>query len=114
MKRYFVNNKNVNLSSQHLTIDGEEFNHAKNVMRHKIGDELICFSGDGVEHICEIVQINKTNIVCLIKSSRASLQTPTQNVTLFQGALKNNNFELVIQKMAELGLSTIVPFESDF
>jgi 16S rRNA (uracil1498-N3)-methyltransferase len=114
MKRYFVDKKNIDEKNNLLIIDGEEFNHAKNVMRQDIGDEIICFTGDGFEYFCQINKNENHSFVCIIKSKQKSLQTPLEDVTLFQGTLKSDNFELIIQKTAELGISTIVPFESRY
>src|SRR5690554_3807123 len=114
MKRYFVKESNINQSKKKLFIVDEEFNHAKNVIRQKIGDKIICFSGDGNEYFCKVKEIKNNQMHCIIEKQQISAKTPLQNLTLFQGSLKNNNFELVIQKAAEIGLKAIIPFESSY
>ena len=39
---------------------------------------------------------------------------PKANIVLFQGLPKGDKLELIIQKLNELGISKIIPFDSDF
>ena len=49
-------------------IEGNEFNHIKKVLRLRAGDEIIVCFNDGVDNLCEIVEICDKNIKVKINS----------------------------------------------
>ncbi len=93
---------------------GEEFFHLKNVLRLKEGDKVACFCGDGKDYLCEIESFEKERAVLVVQEILQEETTPQVEVTVFQGTLKLDKFELVLQKLAELGIKKVVPFESSF
>ena len=112
MRRFFVDKKNI--KEHTIEIRGNEWNHLFHVLRQKENDRMICFCGDGNDYHCIIEKILDDVAICKIEKVEPSNKTPHHNVTLFQGALKLDKFEFLIQKMSELGLKEIVPFESAF
>ena len=109
MRRYFISNKP---ESNKIELTGEEHSHLAFVLRSKVGEEIIVCSGDGIEYVCEIKAITKTNTICEVKLTRKSQTETTCSVTLFQALIKPDNFELAVQKTTELGVKEIVPFTS--
>jgi 16S rRNA (uracil1498-N3)-methyltransferase len=111
MKRFFVEQQKITDTTVEIT--GKEFLHLKQVLRQKEGDQIVCFCGNGTDYFCTISKILPTKAICHIDRVEQNNATAL-NITLFQGTLKLDKFEFVIQKMTELGISAIVPFESAF
>ena len=111
-KRFFVNKED--LYGNKITIKGEEFMHLYKVMRMRVGDIIECFYDGSEIYSCEISKIEKTFAEVTIVDSFACVANPTKNVVLFQALPKLDKLELVTQKVCELGVSKIVPFESRF
>lgn len=80
------------------------------VLRYKAGDTLILF-GDGREHVCELVSIDKRSAV-LHEQSVAPSISPKKKLTLAWSLLRRSNNELVVQKATELGVSELQPIEA--
>lgn len=109
MKRFFAQR---NEDESKLNVEDEELLHLKNVMRLKENDKIICFLDDGYDYLCEIEQLQTQKAICKILSKQKN--TLRHKVTLFLASLKGDKNELVIQKMAELGLYKVCFFESEF
>lgn len=108
MKKFFGKLENNN-----IIIDGEDLGHLA-VLRCDKDEEILCFCGDEYEYRCKIQEITKKYAICLILDKKLCKKNPTKNIVLFQGLPKLDKLELITQKLTELGISRIVPFESDF
>ena len=98
------------LSKKELEIkDTEIINQMKNVLRLKIGEIVELCDGKNISAIAEIVKIEKNSINVSIKEIAKNKNKANNNVTLFCAILKKENFELVVQKTTECGVSKIVP-----
>ncbi len=112
MKTFFIESKNFN--NNQVFVDGEEHNHLKNVLRLKPGDNVKVVCGDKFDYFCTIDQINKNNSVLIIDSKQVNTANPKANLTAYVALIKNDKMSLIIQKLTELGVSNIVPFESRY
>lgn len=102
MQQYFVTKENGK-----FILKPEDLYHLTVVMRAKDGSEICClylkkaylctFKGNQKEY--EITEI------CELKQD-SELPIP---VTLYQALIRNENFDLVIQKATELGVYSIIP-----
>ncbi len=108
-RRFFVDK-----IAETVTIDGEEFRHAVNVLRLKEGDEIIILDNSGYEYLCQVEKINKKDLTAKVKEKFLSQNEPKTKVALLTGYLKGDKTELVVQKAVELGLSQITVFNSKF
>ena len=91
-------------------IDGTDFNHIKNVLRMRVGDELLV-SSLGKSHLCEIESLDAdTATVKITQENYQSTELPVE-IILYQGLPKADKLELIIQKTVELGVTKIVPVE---
>lgn len=97
-----------------VCIEGEEFNHLKNVLRLSVGDEVLISLGDEYEYACEIVKISKGVAFCQINGQRLCEANPKKNIVLFQALPKREKFEMIVQKATEIGISKVVPFASEY
>lgn len=109
MKRFFGTEKNGK-----IYIEGEEFNHLKNVLRMGEGDEILVSLNDDFEYVCEIMKFEKGVAVCKINGKRECVGNPKKNIVIFQAITKGQKFEFIVQKATEIGVSKVVPFVSEF
>lgn len=90
-------------------VDRDLFHQAKNVLRLKAGEEIILANIDGQEATARIVDYGKDLVSVDIQEVRANQNEPACQVTLYCSILKRENFELVVQKAVEVGVSEIQP-----
>ena len=108
-KRFLV--KNI---QEETILSGEEFNHAKNVLRLFEGAEVVLFDGSGQEYSAVITKIGKSEMTLHTVKKGASERDPKANLYLLVGALKGDKTELVLQKATELGVRKIGVFSSKY
>ena len=99
-------------SSGDFTVTDENLlNQWRNVLRMDVGDILVAFDGRGEEAVCILAQLEKKSAVLSVSEYRKGV-VPARNVTLFMALIKRDNFEFVLQKATELGVSRIVPVQT--
>ena len=108
-KRFFVEK-----ISPETILTGEEYSHAKNVLRIEAGEEIVLLDGSGKEYCAIVNEVKKKEIVCRVVSERANDKECKTSVTLLCGALKGDKTELVVQKATELGVKRIGVFSSQY
>ena len=108
-KRFFVDK-----IADEITIEGDEFLHAKNVLRVSVGEEIVLLDGTGKEYCAVINRIDKRALLCRVFSVREGEKECKTDVTLLCGTLKGDKTEFVIQKATELGVREIGIFGSRF
>lgn len=110
MPKFFVTTNQI--EGKKISIQNEDVNHIKNVLRAKIDDTIeICDSITSKNYICKIEQIEDKHIYCHIVEEIESNVEPHIQVSIFQGLPKADKMELVIQKSVELGAYDITPVE---
>ncbi len=110
MPKFFVTNEQVN--QEEIKIIGKDINHIKNVLRKKIGENLIvCNQDTFIDYICEIVEYKENQIKCKIIQKLKTNSESNVEVTIFQGLPKSDKMEFIIQKAVELGTYDITPVE---
>lgn len=107
MNRFF--GKSENIFSDHIIIDGMDVNHIKNVLRMKIGEELMVSGGNNTDYHCQIKEFADEQVILSILSKNQSNSELSARIHLFQGLPKADKMELIIQKCVELGVHEIIP-----
>ena len=97
-----------------LTLSAEETRHARDVLRLQSDDEIFVFDGIGHEFQCSVQTIARTEarIAVMAEVEPARPESPL-DLTLAIAVLKNEKFDLVIQKATELGVKRIVPLDTE-
>lgn len=108
-RRFFAEN-----IGETAVLTGDEFSHAKNVLRLREGDEIVLLDGSGREYDAVICEVAKREMRCNVLRCRPSDKEPGTPVRLLVGALKGDKTELVVQKATELGASEIAVFSSRY
>lgn len=108
MPRFFVE-ESLDPEAKSLTLGGEDFHHIRDVLRMKIGEELIVCDGGSNDLLCQIANFKPDGVELTIISRQANQTEPGYQVTLYQGLAKGDKMEMIIQKAVELGAARIVP-----
>jgi 16S rRNA (uracil1498-N3)-methyltransferase len=97
-----------------VTLSADETRHARDVLRLQSGDEIFVFDGAGREFLCAVQTISrnaaKLGVIAEVEPTRP--ESPL-NLTLAIALLKGEKFDLVIQKTTELGVTRIVPLDTE-
>jgi 16S rRNA (uracil1498-N3)-methyltransferase len=109
MQRYFI--KEEQIEDNLIKIKDSDFHHIKNVMRFKVGTELITTTFKGISFLTEISHFEKNSVFLKIIKELETTNN-TINVTLAQSLIKKDKFELVLQKATELGVKEIIPLQT--
>ena len=106
----------ADMTGDTLIITGADYNHIKNVLRMRPGDELSVSNGtDSREYRYGIEEIREDGIVCRLRFIKeADVELPVR-MTLFQGLPKGEKMEWIVQKCTELGVFSmdvrLLPYE---
>lgn len=82
------------------------------VLRAQPGDEITLLDGLGSASTARITALSKGHSVALILDKQSVQTEPKCALTLYQGTLKADKFEWVLQKGTELGVTHFVPIIS--
>ncbi len=80
----------------------------RDVLKMEIEEEVDLIDGAGVEGRAKIVAL-QPNVEVELTNIQHSQAEPTIKVTLYAAILKRENFEMIVQKATEVGVSEIVP-----
>lgn len=112
MARFFLPARQIH--DNRGTIDGQELEHLRKVLRLKPGDLITVFDDTGWEHEAVIRSLAAAQgEIEILSSSQAQRESPLQ-ITLAAGLTKGDKFDFVVEKATELGAQTIVPFTSAY
>lgn len=107
MHHFFVTKDQI--SKEEIKITGRDVNHIKNVLRMKVGEELLISNGEGEDYCCKISKITDTEILLDILAQEYEGTELKVELYLFQGIPKSDKMEMIIQKAVELGVYQIIP-----
>ena len=110
MHNFFI--KKENFIGDKVKIDGADFNHIKNVLRMKKGEQFLV-SFEGWSSLCELDSFENDFVLAnVIEQGFQDTSLPI-DLYLFQGLPKSDKLELVIQKAVELGAHQIIPVQME-
>ena len=110
MYHFFVEEKQVN--GENAYISGSDVNHIVNVLRMKIGEELLISVKGDWDYLCKIEEIENDRVNLKLLESMEQRELPIK-LTLLQGIPKSDKLEMIIQKAIELGVSNIIPVKTN-
>ena len=110
MKRFFVD------KIEEITcLSGEEFEHAKNVLRIGVGAEVILLDNSGKEYTAVVSAVEKKQMLLNVVRQEIGAREANAETCLLFGYLKNaDKNEFIVQKAVELGVKKIGVFSSQF
>ncbi len=108
MYKFFVTENQI--SNEIINITDDDVNHIKNVLRLEKGEKIeVCNINSSINYLCEIMQINKQNVIIKILDKLESKSEAKVYLHIFQGLPKQEKMETIIQKTTEIGVSEITP-----
>jgi 16S rRNA (uracil1498-N3)-methyltransferase len=111
MRRFYL--PEIDSESGRAALTGTEHHHARNVLRLEMGEEISVLDGRGREFVCRIESMDKKIAdLAIIREIRAAAPESPLDLTLAAVAIPGEKYDLVIQKAAELGVTTFVPLTS--
>lgn len=104
MQQYFINDKIH--KEQEVYFSKEQAHHIKRVLRMKDNGVVKVVDIEGNPFLVELVVMDEVfgKVVEVLKK-----QTPKKRIYLFQGMIKGERWDYVIQKACELGVYQIIP-----
>ncbi len=99
------------LGEEVVTEDVSLIHQWTKVFRYTTGDIVILFNGDGNDYRYSLSAIEKKSCTLQCAGSTPSY-IPSQKITLCLSLIKKDNFELAVQKVTELGVTSVIPILS--
>ena len=101
-----------NICGNDIYIEGQDYNHIKNVLRMRIGEEVsVVTEGEDREYRCGIADYEDGRVHLELRFvTENNVELPCR-IYLFQGLPKSDKMELIIQKAVELGVYEIIPVQ---
>jgi len=110
MRKFYTNQ---NLDNDKIILE-EDYNHIVNVLRKKEGETIVLFNNNGYNYIFKISKINKKNIELKKLEKIENFKENNSKITVFQSNIKNDNLDLIIQKLTELNVDNLTLFNSEY
>lgn len=99
---------NFDLTGKEVEVTGEIAHQMAKVLKLEIGEQVELCDGKGINTQGKIMKLSKNSTI--VEIEKITKESPAQkSVTLFCAVLKKENFELVVQKVTEIGVDKIVP-----
>ena len=106
MKRFYLTEEQI----KNKIIDGDEYNHIKNVMRMRQGDQFIAIGDrEGFDIVFELAELGKSSAKLNFVGKRENKANPTINIMVVQALAKGDKLDTVTEKATELGASSVCP-----
>jgi 16S rRNA (uracil1498-N3)-methyltransferase len=111
MHRFFVPAEWI--EAPKVTILGNTAHQIKNVLRMRPGRKIIVLDDFGQEYTVNLTHVAKSVVVGEITETRVAQGEAELKISLYQGTLKAQKFEWVLQKGTELGVTEFIPVISE-
>lgn len=93
--------------------DDAQIHHMRDVVRLRPGEKVTAVDREGSEYICKVAALRPQVRLEIIKSVTSSNSGKNKASVAIACALpKNSNFDDIVDKLTQLGVDTIIPFES--
>lgn len=109
-RRFYAPPQAFASDTKSATLGADETRHLRDVLRLKSGDEVYIFDGGGREFRGQVQSITResTKVSISEEVGPARPESPL-HLTLAVALLKGEKFDLVVQKMTELGVARVIP-----
>ena len=111
MSRFFIEKDRIKDNTG--IIVGEEVKHITRVLRLGVGDKVVLFDEAGWEYHAKIKEESSRELRVDIFKKFLPQRESTIEIILGQGLPKLPKMDIIVQKGTELGVSEILPFNSD-
>jgi 16S rRNA (uracil1498-N3)-methyltransferase len=112
MRRIFVEPDNLNGDT--LTLEGDAFHHAAQVLRFKVGDEFQIISGQHWLKTVRVETLAKKLLTAKVISTQELPKLKEPKISLAYAMPRLSTFEEVVEKAVELGVHRIQPLFTEY
>jgi 16S rRNA (uracil1498-N3)-methyltransferase len=108
--RFFIDSESYNENSSGALIDDPKVVHQiARVLRLGIGAPVILLNGKGDLFHCRIENQNRDSVALLIERKESQNLKEANELTVAMPLIKPSRFEWALEKLTELGATTIIP-----
>ena len=109
-RRFYAPPNSFAVDRESVRLAADEARHLRDVLRLQVGDQIYVFDGEGKEFECTIEESSRdfAQLRVLAEVQPARSESPL-DLTLAVALLKGDKFDLVVQKITELGVMRILP-----
>lgn len=108
--RFFI--KPEQIKKELVTLSGNQARQIAGVLRLSEGDRIHVLDNQGWGYEVELEMVKSVKVVGRVQKKDREKGEPSVRLTVYQSMLKRDNFEWVLQKGTELGVSKFVPMIS--
>jgi 16S rRNA (uracil1498-N3)-methyltransferase len=105
--RFFVTPECISASS--IVLSDDTAHQIRAVLRMRPGDEIDVLDNSGQVYRVKLTAVHRNEVTGQIITRQLADTEPVVDLTLYQGTLKAQKFEWILQKGTELGVSRFVP-----
>ena len=111
LHNFFIEQKIGEAKVIHLE-DSDLLHQLKNVFRLEKGNEIVLLDNSGSQYRCKIELLSKNEGVFEVLEATENNVKPSREIFLYVSMIKKDNFEWILQKATEIGVSHFVPIIS--
>ena len=112
MKRIRLYQNTVFKVGDKISLEKNNEHHLLKVLRFPVGNTITLFNGDGLDYQAIVISTKKTYIVEVLSQQKNESES-SLDLTLAQGIAKGEKMDFLIQKAVELGVSRIIPMQTE-
>ena len=106
MDKFFVDENQI--EEMNIKIIDKDVKHIRDVLRLKLNSNIM-ISSNNINYLCEIVQMEKHEIISKIISKSEGVSEPKIEIILYQGLSKGSKMDFILQKGTEIGVKDFYP-----
>ena len=95
-----------------VSLEKNNEHHLLKVLRFPVGNNIILFNGDGFDYQAIVTSTKKTYEVEVVSQQKNESES-SLDLTLAQGITKGEKMDFLIQKAVELGVTRIIPMQTE-
>ena len=95
-----------------VSLDKNNEHHLLKVLRFPVGNNITLFNGDGFDYPAIVISAKKTYEVEVLSQQKNESES-SLDLTLAQGITKGEKMDFLIQKAVELGVTRIIPMQTE-
>ena len=96
MHHFFVDKQSINADS--VTLEAQQSRQIRKVLRMNPGDKILVLDNTGWQYLARLESVEKDTPATAFVLERRKAKLPDITITLYQGFIKRDKFELILQK----------------